>query len=953
MAGYSSDEITAAVSSLVKSTVTTKRDALGPVDVKAKFDEVIELVSSTLIFDPNAIFYLLYLVTNRLNVSVQQAIGYVSDLETAISEMAKTTQPITKTSLLGDAAAALTEVDAVLSTDSSIKQSAYDRFVTSVDAFRDASLKPNIVQGGVIVRPPQEATSAAVSDLNSIRAAYPDLLSKAKDLLHFVDAFMSLRLPTLSAEKTVQQTRVNLEALQSVFDSPDTTDDYKIAQARSAYLQLAAGKAVLGSIRTVSDPRLPRVDARTGSGLSGVAVLASAPGKLTPANVACSISGPWKIYDANNILTISEDSNPPTSYTLSSAGRPIVTSNGYQTSYNFHDAATAVLMGTNTGPFVVPDSPGNVFRLIVDNIVFDVPLTSGSRTTDQVVTELQAFSGLTAVLAISNSAGRLRFETVGIGSTHGIIVRTLGSVFGFTGTGAYAPGADLNRLFYVDGWSVILTAGMRTVDQIAADINTWAATNSRPYHAAVNVDGKSIDLTRTDGYHAMYLNAPDVGAPNHDAALRTYETLGFFDTQFDDVDDISAAEVARQISAVGKVVATSELSIYESGVSSTIANPTTIRIAHNAIPSSRIGDMLYMKSGPNAGHHRIVGITRGTSLDLVMVDTLTPFVDTTVVDDNWEVVHEIVRLTSKNVTMATKITVVGGTAAATMGFSVGSTYGLTTGLQIVNGASPINLKISDVVAGDKATFDNIPGTGGPVVYTVNALSSSKQIELDTPLPTNPALSYSVLIESADVLEYKALMTAIVQWEQLLSTSPYNKFSADTLELDRVMNPLIYNKATSPAYLSAAINTANLLHSPSGTGILDVLATALIAFVVRVVARIDAALRMLQERGFDAAYDTVLDGDIVGFFAMDKDDASSASAMLKSARVVAQNDIPVSKAEEDVDDITHDPAPVISTDANYDYSDIDKDENANLVGQDATLDAGETSGSSIIGKRLDG
>ena len=77
---------------------------------------------------------------------------------------------------------------------------------------------------------------------------------------------------------------------------------------------------------------------------------------------------------------------------------------------------------------------------------------------------------------------------------------------------------------------------------------------------------------------------------------------------------------------------------------------------------------------------------------------------------------------------------------------------------------------------------------------------------------------------------------------------------------------------------------------------------------------------------DRAYDTLLDGDIAGFFGMDKDDASLSTYMLKSMRAVVVADLPISKIDDDGGDIVHDADDeIVESDADYDYSDADLDD----------------------------
>ena len=85
----------------------------------------------------------------------------------------------------------------------------------------------------------------------------------------------------------------------------------------------------------------------------------------------------------------------------------------------------------------------------------------------------------------------------------------------------------------------------------------------------------------------------------------------------------------------------------------------------------------------------------------------------------------------------------------------------------------------------------------------------------------------------------------------------------------------------------------------------------------------------------------MDGDLVSFFGYDKDDAASGAYMLKTMRSLAQNDLAVSKSNNTMDDTSLQSSST-TTNANYDYSDGDKDENIKLIGNAPVPDASDPS-----------
>jgi hypothetical protein len=82
--------------------------------------------------------------------------------------------------------------------------------------------------------------------------------------------------------------------------------------------------------------------------------------------------------------------------------------------------------------------------------------------------------------------------------------------------------------------------------------------------------------------------------------------------------------------------------------------------------------------------------------------------------------------------------------------------------------------------------------------------------------------------------------------------------------------------------------------------------------------------MLAERGLDRACDLLLTGYLASFFALDKDSSTYSANVLKSLRGIAQEDLPTSKLG-DTSGARLSGDTITEPNADYDYSDMDKDE----------------------------
>jgi hypothetical protein len=95
--------------------------------------------------------------------------------------------------------------------------------------------------------------------------------------------------------------------------------------------------------------------------------------------------------------------------------------------------------GANLGPFTVP-ATSNLGVKIDGAATLTIPITAGSRTTDQVVTELNAHVGFTAVATAENFLGRIMIKSKTKGSATSkvqidtAVSNSLHTLFGFTAT---------------------------------------------------------------------------------------------------------------------------------------------------------------------------------------------------------------------------------------------------------------------------------------------------------------------------------------------------------------------------------------------------------------------------------------------------------------------------------------------------------------------------------------
>ena len=942
MSGYSSDEIESAVSRLVKSSFTTRRDPLGPTDIGAAFADVLQLLSSTFLFDPTAFFYLIYLATNKLNKSVQNTIDNLDDLLEAVDETFYRTKAVEHSSLLGDASNALADVDSILTANGSVSSQAFLRYSNAVSKFTEKDLAPNVKHSSQIVRPAPLAKSDAADILLSLETDYSQLLTDLAQVEGMLAEFLALDLGPTVLQTSVRKARDDLETLSSYFNSDSYTKDDKIAATRDAYLTLTAGKSVMGSMTNFVDPRDPLM--QSDSTVKGYSAVAQGNGKTTPAFILSSKSGPWNITTgSNDELNIKEDlAGAATTYTLTPPSYPSVTnykgllSGG---SFDIHPVTNAFVLGNAAASYTIT-APNVVFTVYVDGTEYTGSLTAGVYTGAAMATEIGTKLGLSGIATVSYTTG-IKIVHVSSGTGRSMSVgeptNSANTSLGFpSGTVWYGVGlADNNQLQIDDGNILTLTTDPTTtisdlISQINAyDHGTYPVGTYEGSQESEVVDGTTwyyLKITKKiAGAGTITLNAPTSSPP----ITEFYKTVGFYAGQSDSSKAMSAAEVAEDINAAGLVSASVVKTSFEAGNDGTITSTTTLTIPSGIDTSvSHVDDQLLLRTGTSAGYHRIVSVTPGSPI-LVTISSDTPFVygGSPLPYQSWLVVREQVKIASKLTgDLQTKLDIQSGSANSTLGLTVEIIYGTTTGFVVKDSATGKSKNLSQSKVHAKDILDLIVGTI-TTEYTIQELSTAgDQVELTTAIGTNiSALAFKVY--SAAAKAYSTLESDLSSWDT--GSLGKSRYKTDVKELIHLMNILLTPTRPTQGQKNDVVNA--LTGTYGLKTILESLSTILVAFVVSSVSRVDAALKMLTERSLDRAYDLLLSGYVKTVFGMSKDDATRSSYMLKTARSIVQSDLAYPTSDEYADDSRH-TASYEGTDADYDTSDKDTDENVSILGE---------------------
>lgn len=951
MSNFTDTELEGAVSRYVRDEVKNERTDLGPLNADYTFKEVTDFASSTLVFDPSAIFYLMSLAANRVKQDVDQALLYLDDIQDAIDEVGSRTTKVTQTSLLEDAATALAAAETILTENDAITSRQFTRYEQSLNRFRDKSLTPNVRrETGLgfpntyeVVRPPQQAQAAMKTDIPLLSELHTDILEEVSQLDGAFTEFLALDLPNLAVQDSVRNVRSDLRGLKTSFDK--ATDDGAIELTRDAYLTIEAGKSVVMNLTSISDPSDPRMEN------DGDQIQAASPAETeTAGQVTTSFSAPFAVVPGiSDGLTLAVDGGADQAQTLVPEAPAQILGDRDET-YDIHLAQVARVGGTVVGPFTIQPSPDNIFDVYVDGVGYRATLTSGSRTLLQVIPEIIAATRIdgqagtfgSVANAQDDGAGRLELQHLNLGVGDIVIGdRTVNAALGFTNSQdsddyTATRGVNANNIirFVVDDVNPVvatLTVGtVRTAAQVAADIASaspliTAGTTTVPILPSGNKTVITVSST-IYGDGSAVLVSPSTQV-HEDAML----ALGFTDEQkargayysledlFDAVDGLTGISAERSRTTV------------QSGLGGTAVLDGAdykLRLPSGTITSSPVfTDMLVIMAGENSGRYLITNISLGGAFDEFTVSRPFPVVTgDEALNQSWEIRRDSLIVKSDTTDTGSRLEVKADSANAILGLVAGINYGTVSGLKVSEGLKFLSFSRADVKATDIVTI-------GSSTYTVDSVSDDGyQIEVTPAVPNNLAAA-SYKIESEGAVAYVAFAANLDAWDTTLQAS---KYSENILELERRLNPLLVNRNPSAVAVNDAASAASDLQT-----LYNNLAIVLEDFTTAAVNRIDDLLDMLQERGLDLAHDTLLLAQYATFFSMTKDSASYGGNLLEKMRSIAQNDVPLSR-DEDQDHVdSREIGTYDDPDADFDFSDADDergvDEVDDIPDQDAEDD----------------
>lgn len=427
---YTSDERDAAVSGLVKGTLSFTRDRLGPRDVKSSFSEVQELVNTTLLYEPDAIYYLVYLASNRLRRLVQAELDTIDELLDAIDDLLKPNKPVEDISGAADAEAALVALEGAMSRKGGVSSQEYSRYTSSVRRLTrelGKTTKYTFVPRGAsqavtdIVRPEAQAKKDVRTHLDALVDDHAAMLAGVDRILSAFNNFVATDLSASVAQKQVSRAREKMTDLKERLEV--LTPGGRIEEARAALLEVLANKSVVKEAAQAPSPGDKKVYQRLGAAAK---YRATAAGEGTAPSVVGTLSAPFKLSSTAKNLALEMNGGSAQEFDLLPSSSP-----SYQAGIQ-----AAQVTGGVPGPFVIRGedaTPGplitgdttssygltafvdNLLHIVVDGVQYEVALyTFLSGTPTEVADAINAEPGLKDVVTATVVPGRVSGDRVEI-----------------------------------------------------------------------------------------------------------------------------------------------------------------------------------------------------------------------------------------------------------------------------------------------------------------------------------------------------------------------------------------------------------------------------------------------------------------------------------------------------------------------------------------------------------
>jgi len=365
MARYLPEEVYSEVSKIFRTRLEPGREG-STLNTQIEYHQLLEVASTTFLFNDGAIYYLARLSANSLTALVRREVAILEDILAALEDLSQIGSAVVDTATLSNANTALLALDASTSVQGRPETA---RFLNLMDSYAGKQRK-NVVSlsTGALVRTREEARNVLQTNADRLVKVHNKLLSHVTGLRDMMDEYVAQDIPSRVSTTALQSIRANLEELRSNEASWSSTEN--LARSRKSALTALASKVSVRIMGEFTDPQDLKYRSPNRPIPSTLKHLIRTTGTGEPA-YADTNSGPWP-FPISGQLSVSVNG-------------------GSANLVDLDQLSGSVINGRNPESFVI--AAGDPQRLIVvlDRNVYNLTASSGT-TTSVTTSEYEDFS---------------------------------------------------------------------------------------------------------------------------------------------------------------------------------------------------------------------------------------------------------------------------------------------------------------------------------------------------------------------------------------------------------------------------------------------------------------------------------------------------------------------------------------------------------------------------------
>jgi hypothetical protein len=405
VAGFTNEEIDAAVDRYLTKQVSVSTTKTGSRDIRAARDLVYDLITSAILLRPDSFFYVVWLATNKLQALVRDQIAALEEIDAIAPLLARLSKRIQSTSELTNAKAAILEVNAGMNSRSQgVRGSigpAVNRFRRSVTRFINDELTKNVLVGSTVTETSDELRVKLSTLWDKAIARHIEIVALNGNITTALSQLEQASLPRSSIQSILQKIETRIDELQSIMDGPTAVE-----QSRETMLDLLTMRTLLAKASSFRNPELLLApltgDSNLLNFLDSVGYEAS---QVAP------VSGPYN-YGVGTSLSISVNGSP---YVLPFPDHSMAELRSVPLPVWADPPVTAEIAFTldltgSSGPYVTagPYGSGPAAAAAFDAALAGVTVTWDAGT-NQLVFRSDATSDVSSLYLLVNSPARLQF----------------------------------------------------------------------------------------------------------------------------------------------------------------------------------------------------------------------------------------------------------------------------------------------------------------------------------------------------------------------------------------------------------------------------------------------------------------------------------------------------------------------------------------------------------------